>query len=117
MFLSEETKKVLEKSLGISLEEFDNLDFDEESEYLRIKRIEDKTKMSYNDFLKLDVLEQMKLYKELNLETSREKSKIEFDKKFDSIFHPDKFSRKIEREFERDMKIYDFKEKIKKLVK
>ena len=117
MFLTEETKKVLEKSLGISLEELDNLDFDEESEYLRIKRIEDKTKMSYNDFLKLDVLEQMKFYKELNLETSREKSKRELDKKFDSIFHSDKFYRKIEREIERDIKIYDFKEKVKKLVK
>ena len=117
MFLTEETKKVLEKSLGISLEELDNLDFDEESEYLRIKRIEDKTKMSYNDFLKLDVLEQMKLYKELDLETHREKSRREFDEKVDSLGCPSGLEKKIDKKFERNMKFYKFKEKVKELVK
>ena len=42
----------------------------------RVKIIEEKTKMNYNDFLKLDVLEQMRLYNVLDLYTDKEKEEM-----------------------------------------
>ena len=57
--------------------EEENRMLETEQEYLnRVKIIEEKTKMNYNDFLKLDVLEQMRLYNALDLYTDKEKEEI-----------------------------------------
>ena len=84
------------------------MDEEERNDFIKIKRIEYKTGMSYDEFLQLDALEQMRLYKLLDLDTPSERSKNELDRRFESITRPD-------RELDRDIKIYDTKEKIKKL--
>ena len=93
-----------EGAFGIDKKEYDD--------YIRIKRIEYKTRMSYDEFLQLDVLEQMKLCELLDLHTPSEKKQKRLNKKIDSISNPSKLDRKLEK----DIKIYDFKEKVKKLV-
>ena len=88
------------------------MDEEERNDFIRIKRIEYETGMSYDDFLQLDVLEQIRLYKLLDLDTTpSEKSKNELDRRVEAIYRPDKLDRKMERDF----KIYETKEKVKKL--
>ena len=88
------------------------MDEEERNDFIKIKRIENKTGMSYDEFLQLDVLEQMRLYKLFDLDTTpSEKSKNELDRRVEAIYRPDKLDRKMER----DLKIYETKEKVKKL--
>ena len=88
------------------------MDEEERNDFIRIKRIEYETGMSYDEFLQLDVLEQIRLCKLLDLDTTpSEKSKNELDRRVEAIYRPDKLDRKMER----DLKIYETKEKVKKL--
>ena len=93
-----------EGAFGVDEKEYDD--------YLRVKRIEYKTGMSYDEFLQLDVLEQMKLYELLDLRTPSEKEQNRLNIKIDSMSRPSKLDIKLEK----DIKNYDLKEKVKKLI-
>lgn len=112
--ISKEVRKDIENHLGISYEEISDLEFEQEELLLKMNIIKKKTGMSYNEFLQLDVLEQMRLDKILNFDTPSEKHKKEFDKNFDDSLRKSKLE---DKRLKREIIKYEIIKSAKKLIK